>query len=74
MDASCKLSATVRKGKTRVGRRTRTLSKGKHRLRIKIVKKRRKSLRAGRKLTVTATCANAAGKSKAARRTVKLRR
>ena len=72
---TCKLTATVKKGKRRIGRLTRSLKKGKHSLRVKIAKKKdRKRLHAKQKLTVSATCSNAAGKSKTVKRTVKLKR
>jgi hypothetical protein len=75
VNRTCKLDASVRKGKRRIGHKTRSLTKGKHRLKVKIAKKRdRKGLRAGQKLKVSATCANVAGKSKAAKLTVRLKR
>jgi hypothetical protein len=43
-------------------------------LKIKIVKKQRNGLRVNQKLTVSATCANAAGKSTTAKLTVRLAR
>jgi hypothetical protein len=72
VNGTCKLTATARKGKRRVGSATRSLAKGKHSVRIKITKKQRKRLRAKQTLTVSATCANEAGKSKTRKRTVRL--
>ena len=75
VNKACKLDASVRKGKRRIGRRTPALATGKHSLRIKIKKSQRKRLRAKQKLTVSATCANVAGKSTpAAKLTVRLKR
>jgi hypothetical protein len=76
-DRSCKLDASLRRvGKTkRIGRTKRSLAKGKKTVRIKVTRKKdRKGLRARRKLTVSATCANAAGKSHVAKRTIRLKR
>jgi hypothetical protein len=72
VDKACSVDASVLKGKKRVGRLKRSLKTGKKRLRIPITKKYVKGLRARQKLTVSATCSNTAGKSKTAKRTVKL--
>lgn len=74
VSGACRLSATVKRGKRLVGTAARSLTKGKHNLNVKITKKQRKGLRAKQKLTVSATCANAGGKSKTAKRTVTLKR
>jgi hypothetical protein len=77
VDRSCKLDASLKRaGKTRrIGRAKRSLAKGKKTVRIKVTsKKDRKRLRAKQKLTVSATCANAAGKSKVRKLTVRLKR
>jgi hypothetical protein len=74
VDRACKLDASLRKGKRRIGHVTRSLAKGKHSLLIKITKKQRNGLRVNQKLSVSATCSNAAGKSKTAKLTVKLGR
>jgi hypothetical protein len=74
VDGTCRLSASVRRGNRRIGRATRSLARGRHRLRIKIAKRQRGRLRARQRLTVSATCSSAAGKSKTARRTIRLKR
>ena len=72
---ACDLVATLRRGKNRVGRRRASLRAGTNRLRVKVKRpKDRRRLRPGQKLKVKATCTNAGGKSKAARRTVTLKR
>jgi hypothetical protein len=75
VDKACSLDASVLKGKKRISQRLkRSLVTGKKRLRIKIIKKYAKGLRARQKLVVSATCSNTAGKSTTAKRTVKLTR
>jgi hypothetical protein len=74
VNRACKIDVSARKGKRRIGHVTRALVKGKHSLRIKITKKQRNGLRVNQKLSVSATCSNATGKSKTAKLTVKLTR
>jgi hypothetical protein len=74
VNRACRIDVSARKGKRRIGHVTRALVKGKHSLRIKITKKQRNGLRVNQKLSVSATCSNAAGKSKTAKLTVKLGR
>jgi hypothetical protein len=74
VNRGCKLDASVRKGKSRIGRTTRSVAKGKHTIKIKIAKaKDRDRLRSGQKLALSATCASAAIKSKTAKLTVTLK-
>jgi hypothetical protein len=74
VNKACRLDASVRKGKRRIGRVTRSLKTGRHSLRIKIAKKQRKRLRARGKLKLAATCSNTAGRSAVKKRTVTLKR
>jgi hypothetical protein len=74
VSAACKLKATVKRGKKQVGKKTRSLAKGKTAMRVKLSKKQRKKLRPRQKLKVSATCAAGTAKSKTAHRTIKLKR
>jgi hypothetical protein len=74
VNRSCKLDVSVRKGKLRIARVTPSLGKGKRSVKVKIAtKKQRDRLRVKQKLSVSATCANVAGKSKTAKLTVTLK-
>jgi hypothetical protein len=74
VNRACKIDAVVRKGKRRIGRKQQSLAKGKRALKIKIAKKKdRDGLRVKQKLTVSARCANAAGKSATRKLTVTLK-
>jgi len=74
IDSPCRLTATVRRGSKRIGRRIQSLSARRVSMRVRIKRSQRRRLRARQRLRVTATCANAAGPSAPARRTVRLRR
>jgi hypothetical protein len=74
VNRTCKLDASVRKGKSRIGRTTRSVAKGKRSIKIKIAKtKDRDRLRAGQKLALSATCSSGAIKTKTAKLTVTLK-
>jgi hypothetical protein len=77
VDKACDLDASLRSAgrRKRIGRARPSLVAGRSTLRIKVkAKKDRRRLRAGQRLTVSATCADAAGKSRVARRTIRLQR
>jgi hypothetical protein len=69
---TCRLTTTIHRGKARIARTTRSLPKGKRPFHIKLTKKQRDRLRAKQQLKLSATCSNAGGKSKTAKRTVTL--
>jgi hypothetical protein len=69
---TCLLTTSIHRGKARIARTTRSLSKGKRPFHITLTKKQRDRLRAKQRLNLSATCSNAGGKSKTATRTVTL--
>jgi hypothetical protein len=71
---ACRLDARLRRvgKKGRIGRKRRSLAAGKRTVRVKATRKDRRKLRAGQRLRVSATCSNAAGKSRTKTRTIKL--
>jgi hypothetical protein len=73
LSKTCRLTTTIHRGKTRIALNTRSLSKGKQPFHIKLTKKQRDHLRAKQQLKLSATCSNAGGKSKPAKRTVTLK-
>ena len=70
---TCRLTTTIHRGKARIAVNTRSISKGKRPFHIKLTKKQRDRLRAKQQLKLSATCSNAGGKSKTAKRTVTLK-